>query len=75
MEQLGRLPVPLGVFKLSESVDKHASRPETLADAQVARWQSKYGRDPTDHSDRGLVVNNLKIRTDIAMMGIKLNAH
>jgi hypothetical protein len=43
----------------------------TLANAQVARWQSKYGRDPTDQQ-RSWLVN--KIRTDIAMMGIKLNA-
>ena len=45
--------------------------PMMLADAQVARWQSKYGRDPTDQP-RSWLVN--KIRTDIAMMGIKLNA-
>jgi hypothetical protein len=44
---------------------------ETLADAQVARWQGKYGRDPTDQQ-RSWLVN--KIRTDIAMMGTKLNA-
>ncbi len=42
-----------------------------LAEAQVARWQGKYGRDPTDQQ-RSWLVN--KIRTDIAMMGIKLNA-
>ena len=43
-----------------------------LADAQVARWQSKYGRDvrPTDQQ-RSWLVN--KIRTDIAMIGTKLN--
>ena len=34
-------------------------------------WQSKYGRDPTDQQ-RSWLVN--KIRTDIAMMGIKLDA-
>jgi hypothetical protein len=47
--------------------------PEMLADsdAQVARWQSKYGRDPTDQQ-RSWLVN--KIRTDIAMIGTKLNA-
>ena len=42
-----------------------------LADAQIARWQSKYGRDPTDQQ-RSWLVN--KIRTDIAMIGTKLNA-
>ena len=51
--------------------DELAKLPMTLADAQVARWQSKYGRDPTDQH-RSRLVN--KIRTDIAMMGIKLNA-
>ncbi len=40
-----------------------------LADAQVARWQSKYGRDPT-YQQRPWLVN--KIRTDIAMIGTKL---
>ena len=44
---------------------------ETLADAQVARWQSKYGREPTVQQRSWLVS---KIRTDIAMMGTKLNA-
>ncbi len=42
-----------------------------LAEAQIARWQSKYGRDPTDQ-ERSWLVN--KIRTDTAMIGIKLNA-
>ena len=42
-----------------------------LADAQVARWQSKYGRDPTDQQRSWLVS---KIRTDLAMREIKLNA-
>jgi hypothetical protein len=51
--------------------DELAKLPEMLADAQVARWQSKYGRDPTDQQRSWLVS---KIRTDIAMMGIKLNA-
>ncbi len=37
----------------------------------TASWQSKYGRDPTDQQ-RSWLVN--KIRTDVAMMGIKLNA-
>ncbi len=45
--------------------------PITLANAQVARWQAKYGRDLTDQQ-RSWLVN--KIRTDIAMMAIKLNA-
>ena len=52
-------------------MDELAKLPTTLADAQVARWQSKYGRDPTDQH-RSRLVN--KIRTDTAMMGIKLNA-
>jgi hypothetical protein len=43
-----------------------AKLPTMLADAQVARWQSKYGRDPTDQQ-RSWLVN--KIRTDIAMRG------
>ena len=51
--------------------DELAKLPVTLADAQVARWQSKYGRDPTDQQRSWLVS---KIRTDIAMMWIKLNA-
>jgi hypothetical protein len=55
----------------SEQSDELAKLPEMLADAQVARWQSKYGRDPTDQQQSWLVS---KIRTDIAMMGIKLNA-
>ena len=41
------------------------------ADAQVARWQSKHGRDPAVQQ-RLWLVN--KIRTDISMMGTKLNA-
>ena len=46
-----------------------------LADAQVARWQNKYGRDPTGQQRSWLLVVN-KIRTDIAMIGTvtKLNA-
>ena len=55
----------------NEQSDELAKLPEMLADAQIARWQSKYGRDPTDQQ-RSWLVN--KIRTDIAMMGIKLNA-
>ena len=42
-----------------------------LADAQVVRWQSKYGREPTIQQ-RAWLLN--KIRTDIAMMATKLNA-
>ena len=38
--------------------------PGKLADAQVARWQSKYGREPT-LQQRTWLAN--KIRTDIAM--------
>ncbi len=60
----------------NEQSDELAKLPEMLADsaAQVARWQSnlKYGRDPTDQQ-RSWLVN--KIRTDIAMIGTKLNAH
>ena len=44
-----------------------------LANAQVARWQGKYGRDPTDQQRSWLLVV-IKIRTDIAMMRAKLNA-
>ena len=57
-------------FSNEQSV-KLAKLPEMLADAQVARWQGKYGRDPTDQQ-RSWLVN--KIRTDIAMMWTKLNA-
>ncbi len=42
-----------------------------LANAQVARWHSKYGRGPTVQQRSWLAS---KIRTDIAMMGTKLNA-
>ncbi len=52
--------------------DELAKLPEMLADAHIARWQSKYGRDPTDQQ-RSWLVN--KIRTDIATIGTKLNAH
>ena len=50
-----------------------AKLPTMLADAQVARWRSKYGRDPTDQQ-RSWLVN--KIRTNLAMnlKGVKLNA-
>ncbi len=48
-----------------------AKLPVMLADAQIARWQSRFGRDPTDQQ-RSWLVN--KIRTDIAMLGTKLNA-
>jgi hypothetical protein len=51
--------------------DKLTKLPETLADAQVVRWQSKYGREPTIQQ-RAWLLN--KIRTDIAMMATKLNA-
>jgi hypothetical protein len=55
----------------NEQSDELAKLPEMLADAQVARWQSKYGRKPTDQQ-RSWLVN--KIRTDIARIGTKLNA-
>jgi hypothetical protein len=42
-----------------------------LADAQVARWQGKCGRDPIGQQRSWLVS---KIRTDLAMREIKLNA-
>jgi hypothetical protein len=51
-----------------------AKLPTTFADPQVARWQSTYGRDPTDQQRSWLLS---KIRTDMAMMGTtstKLNA-
>ena len=54
-----------------EHSDELAKLPTTLADAQVARWQSKYGSDPTDQQRSWLVST---IRMNIAMMGIKLNA-
>ncbi len=54
-----------------EDSDELTKLPMMLADAQIAIGQSKYGRDPTD-KQRSWLVN--KIRTDIAMMGIKLNA-
>jgi hypothetical protein len=37
----------------NEQSDELAKLPETLADAQVARWQSKYGRDPVDRDGCG----------------------
>jgi hypothetical protein len=48
-----------------------------IADAQTAKWQAKYGRDPTDEqlevlNGRGCQVN--KVRADIAMKATKLNA-
>ncbi len=54
--------------------DTLAKLPEKLADAQVVRWQSKYGRDPTILQRAWLVS---KVRSDIAMtrMATKLNAH
>jgi hypothetical protein len=55
----------------NEQSDGLAKLPVTLADAQIARWQSRFGRDPTDQQ-RSWLVN--KIRTDIAMLGTKLNA-
>ena len=43
-----------------------------ITDAQTAaKWQARYGRDPTDQQ-RAWLVN--KIRTDIAMKATKLNA-
>ncbi|MEI7747102.1 MAG: hypothetical protein WCJ28_06150, partial [Actinomycetota bacterium] len=51
--------------------DKLTKLPEVLAGAQVVRWQSKYGREPTDQQRSWLVS---KVRSDIAMMATKLNA-
>ena len=51
--------------------DTLAKLPEKLADAQVVRWQSKYGREPTIQQRAWLVS---KVRSDIAMMATKLNA-
>ena len=51
--------------------DKLTKLPEVLADAQIVRWQSKYGREPTDQQRSWLVS---KVRSDIAMMATKLNA-
>ena len=59
----------LGLY--GEWSDEQAKLPTMLADAQVARWQCKYGRDPTDQQ-RSWLLN--KIRTDIVMMATKLNA-
>ena len=55
----------------NEQSDELAKLPEMLADAQIARCQSKYGRDPADQQRSWLVS---KIRTDIAMIGTKLSA-
>jgi hypothetical protein len=40
----------------NEWPDELAKLPETLADAQVARWQSKYGRGPTVQQHLILIV-------------------
>ena len=42
-----------------------------IADAQTAKWQARYGREPTDQQ-RAWLVN--KVRTDMAMRATKLNA-
>ncbi len=57
----------------NEQSDGLAKLPVMLADAQIARWQSRYGRDPTDQQRSPAWLVN-KIRTDIAMLGTKLNA-
>ena len=55
-----------------------------IADAQTAKWQARYGREPTDQQ-RAWLVNKVrmyvhfiryiyKVRTDIAMRATKLNA-
>ncbi len=55
----------------NEQSDELAKLPGMLADEQIARWQNKYGRDPTDQQ-RSWLVN--KIRTEIAMIRTKLSA-
>ncbi len=54
-----------------EQSDELTKLPMMLADAQVARWQSTYGRDHTDQqrSSRWLV-NKIRTDSDMAMMGI-----
>ncbi len=54
---------------MSERSDELTKLPEMLAEAQVARWQGKYGRDPTGQQ-RSWLVN--KMQTGTATMGIKL---
>ncbi len=56
--------------------DTLAKLPEKLADAQVVRWQSKYGREPTIQQRAWLVskVRSEFDKSDIAMMATKLNA-
>ena len=43
----------------------------SVGPAQTAKWQARYGREPTDQQ-RAWLVN--KVRTDIAMKATKLNA-
>ena len=63
----------LGFYNLNEQSDELPKLPVMLADAQIARWQSKYGRDPTStDQQRSWLVS--KIRTDTAMIGTKLDA-
>ena len=50
-----------------EFSDTLAKLPEKLADAQVVRWQSKYGREPTIQQRAWLV-------SKVRMMATKLNA-
>jgi hypothetical protein len=63
------------VTAASAITDTLAKLPEKLADsdAQVVRWQSKYGREPTIQQRAWLVS---KVRSDIqvAMLATKLNA-
>ena len=51
-------------------MDELAKLPKILADAQVARRQSKYGRDPTGHQRSRLVI----LVVNKTVKGIKLNA-
>ncbi len=61
----------MGSWVPGEWSDKLAKLPEKLADAQVARWQNKYGREPTVQQ-RTWLAN--KTPTDIAIMATELNA-
>ncbi len=71
------LGLPVTVSVASESEPESGPLPVAgrgvaimIADAQTAKWQARYGRDPTDQQ-RAWLVN--KVRTDIAMRATKLN--
>ena len=48
----------------NEQSDELAKLPEKLADARVARWQSKYERDPTIQQ-RPWLVNKIQVRSGL----------